>query len=309
MLDTVLERSNLRRAFERVQANGGCRGADGMTLGRFAANLESELDRLQDRLLRRVYHPFPLLQIHVPKKSGGLRPLCVPTVRDRVAQTAVDQVVRPLFEAEFEDSSYAYRCGRSVRDAVRKVCELRDQGYRWLVDGDIDDCFGSLPHERLLSRLAHLLTDPDLFELFALWIRAEVYDGQRVFTLERGIPQGSVVSPLLANLLLDELDESLALFEQVIVRYADDFLVLCRDQSRAEGALEVTDALLDGLGLDLNRDKTAITHFGQGFKFLGALFVDDEVYLPMQRKKEPAAPRGLPPPLDLWTYLELRRAS
>jgi group II intron reverse transcriptase/maturase len=309
MLDAIVERSNLRRAFERVRENQGCRGADGMTVGQVAADLERELDRLQDRLLRRCYHPFPLLRIGVPKRSGGLRHLAVPTVRDRIVQTAVDQVVRPVFEAEFEDCSYAFRQGRSVRDAVRKVCELRERGYRWLVDADVDDCFGSIPHDRLLDRLARLPLDPYVLELFERWIRAEVYDGRRLFLAARGIPQGSVVSPLLANLFLDELDESLALFEQAVVRYADDFLVLCRDRERAEGALEVTDALLDSLGLALNRRKTEITSFAHGFKFLGALFVDDDVYLPFRQTREEPDPPGLPPPLDLWTYLELKHGE
>jgi retron-type reverse transcriptase len=156
MLDAILERGNLRRAVERVQENYGCRGADGMTVGQFASNLECELDRLQDRLLRRCYQPFPLLQFAIPKRSGGERLLRVPTVRDRVVQTAVDIVVRPVFEAEFEDCSFAFRQGRSVRDAVRQVCELREQGYRWLVDADIDDCFGSISYARLLDRLRRL---------------------------------------------------------------------------------------------------------------------------------------------------------
>ena len=130
-----------------------------------------------------------------------------------------------------------------------------------------------------------------------------------MFTSERGIPQGSVVSPLLANLSLDELDESFVLLEQVIVRYADDFLVLCRDQDRAEGALEVTDALLDGLGLGLNRTKSTVASFDQGFKFLGALFLHDEVYLPFPHHQEEGQRPTLPPPLDLWTYLELRASQ
>ena len=310
MRELITERANLRRAFEKVRENGGCRGADGMTVGQFAADLDRELDRLQDRLLRRCYHPFPLLSIPVPKRSGGVRRLCVPTVRDRVAQTAVDLVVRPVFEAEFEDCSYAFRQGRSVRDAVRKVCELRERGYRWLIDADIDDCFGSIPHDRLIERLARLPLGEDVLRLFELWIRTEVFDGRTLDVPDRGIPQGSVVSPLLANLFLDQLDESFALFGQAVVRYADDFLVLCRNQEQAEGALEVTDSFLDSLGLCLDREKTALTSFGHGFKFLGALFVDDEVYLPFRqdKKEEPARPR-LPPPLDLWTYLELRRAS
>lgn len=307
MIDEILDRKNLHRAFLHVQENHGCRGADGMTLEQFAGDLDWELDRLQDRLLRRRYQPFPLLQIAVPKRSGGERLLRIPTLRDRVAQTAVDLVVRPLFEAEFEDCSYAFRQGRSVRDALRKVCELRDQGFRWLLDADIDDCFGSIPHERLLERLGRLEIDEYVLHLFDLWVKAEVYDGRRVFTPERGLPQGSVVSPLLANLFLDELDESFVLFEQAIVRYADDFLVLCRDRQSAEGALEVTDALLEGLGLELEREKSSIASFDQGFKFLGALFVADTVYLPLaQRAEERHRLPRLPAPLDLWTYLELK---
>jgi group II intron reverse transcriptase/maturase len=307
MWEDIAERANLRRAVEKVRDNGGCRGADGMTVGRFAADLDRELDRLQDRLLRRCYHPFPLLQIPVPKRGGGVRRLCVPTVRDRVVQTAVDLVVRPVFEAEFEDCSYAFRQGRSVRDAVRKVCELRERGYRWLIDADIDDCFGSIPHVRLLERLARLPREKEVLRLFELWVRPEVYDGRTLTVPDQGIPQGSVVSPVLANLFLDQLDESLALFGQAVVRYADDFLILCRNQEQAEGALEVTDSLLDSLGLSLNRGKTALTSFGHGFKFLGALFVDDEVYLPWQQQEKPeSTPPRLPPPLDLWTYLELR---
>lgn len=309
MLDEILARSNLRLAFEHVQENHGCRGADGMTVGHFAADLEREIDRLQDRLLRRCYQPYPLLRFSIPKRNGGERHLCVPTVRDRVVQTAVDLVVRPLFEAEFENCSYAFRAGRSVRDAVRKICELRDQGYRWLVDADIDSCFDKIPQEKLLIRLERLELDPYVFGLFERWIRAEIYDGHRLFTAERGIPQGSVVSPLLANLFLDELDESFIFLEQVIVRYADDFLVLCRNQDRAEGALEVTDALLDGLGLSLNRTKSAVASFDQGFKFLGALFLHDEVYLPFAHPQVEGQHLPLPPPLDLWAYLELKHAG
>lgn len=309
MLDEILERETLRRAFWRVRDNHGCRGADGMTVDHFEADLEQEIDRLQDRLLRDCYHPYPLLEISIPKRSGGARRLCIPTVRDRVAQTAADLVVRPVFEAEFEDCSYAFRRGRSTRDAVRKICELREQGYRWLLDADIHDCFDTIPHDRLLARLARLSLEAEVLRLFESWVRTEVYDGKRLHSPACGIPQGSVVSPLLANLFLDELDETFALFEQVIVRYADDFLILCRDRDRAEGALEVTDALLDGLGLALNREKTAVTSFAHGFKFLGALFVDDEVYLPYARHKEETPPPALPPPLDLWTYLELKHGG
>ncbi|MGH9363603.1 MAG: reverse transcriptase domain-containing protein, partial [Thermoanaerobaculia bacterium] len=156
-------------------------------------------------------------------------------------------------------------------------------------------------------RAARLPLDPYVLELLSLWVRAEVYDGRRVYRMRQGIPQGAVISPMLANLFLDELDENLALFGQKVVRYADDFLVLCKNPSAAVEALELTDYLLEELELELNRDKTAITSFDQGFKFLGALFVKDTVYLPLDpRKPQESPPPWLPPPLDLLGYLELR---
>jgi group II intron reverse transcriptase/maturase len=306
MLDEIISRRTLYESFARVRENGGCRGADGVTLQDFAANLETELDSLQDRLLRRRYHPFPLLRFEVPKSGNRVRHLSVPTVRDRVLQTAVYRVTREIFEAEFEECSYAFREGRSVRNAVHRIDELRRQGFRWVVDADIEGFFDNIDHERLIERLARLPLDPYVLKLFGLWIRCELYDGRTIHRPARGIPQGSVVSPSLANLFLDELDENLALFEQTLVRYADDFVVLCKRPEGAEHALEITDYLLEELGLALNREKTRITSFEQGFKFLGAVFLNDAVYLPFDRPKREMVTPWLPPPLDLLTYLELR---
>jgi RNA-directed DNA polymerase len=309
MLDQLASRKTLRQAFERVWANGGCRGADGMSVHDFAADLETELGRLEDRLLRRRYRPFPLLRFAVGKRGGGTRHLCVPTVRDRVAQTATLLVTQDLFEAELEESSYAYRRGRSVRSAIHRVQELRDQGYRFLVEADVDGFFDNLPHARLFTRLRRLRLDPYVADLFESWVRVEVYDGERVFPLTRGVPQGSVVSPMLANLFLDELDESLAELGQTTVRYADDLLVLAKSATDAALALELTDLLVAELGLSLNREKTITTSFDQGFRFLGVTFLKNDVYVPFDRPKpEPMTP-SLPPPLDLWSYLELRALS
>lgn len=309
MLDEILSRRTLYQAFERIRDNGGCRGADGVSLGDFAENLEQELDNLQDRLIRRIYHPYPLLRFEIPKSESKVRALCVPAVRDRVLQTAVYLVTRPLFEAEFEACSYAYREGRSVRDAVRRIDELRRKGFHWVVDADIDSFFDSIPHDRLIARLARLPLDPYVRTLFERWIRAELYDGHRIYPLQRGIPQGSVVSPMLANLFLDELDENLALFGQTLVRYADDFLVLCKSPEQAAEALELTDYLLEEMDLRLNEEKTRTTSFAQGFKFLGAIFLGEAVYLPFDRPEKKWNNPKLPPPLDLQTYLELRNVE
>lgn len=305
LFQQVTARKTLVAAFERVRERGGCRGADGMTVGDLAANVEHELGRLEDRLIRGRYRPFPLLAFDVAKGSG-VRRLSVPTVRDRIAQTAVYLATREVFEAEYEEVSHAYRQGRSVRTAVHRVNELREQGFRFLVHADIDAFFDNIPHPRLLDRLRRLRLDPEVERLFALWIDAEIYDGQRIVPLGRGVPQGSVVSPMLANLFLDELDENLALFGQAVVRYADDILVLCKSPEEAAAALELTDYLVAELELHLNRDKSTTTSFEQGFEFLGATFVKDSIYLPFERHKPDPRPPWLPPPLDLWTYLELR---
>jgi group II intron reverse transcriptase/maturase len=304
--DRLTSRSTLYEAFARVYDNHGCRGADGVTVEQFAANLEAELDHLQGALLRGSYRPFPLLRFQIPKATSGLRSLCVPTVRDRVLQSAVFLITRETFEAEFEDTSHAYRLGRSVRTAIHQIHRLRDQGYLWVVDADIDGFFDSIPHQPLLARLRRLGFDPRLDRLFTQWMQAEVYDGRRIFRLTRGVPQGAVVSPLLANLFLDELDENLALFGRTAVRYADDFVVLCKSAEDAGEALELTDYLLAELQLHLNREKTRTTSFEQGFQFLGAFFLEASTFLPFDRPKPERTPPALPPPLDLLTYLELR---
>ena len=306
-LEAVLDRSNFLAAFGHVAENGGCRGADGVTIGEFRERLVEGLDFLEASVRRRVYVPFPLLRIEVPKRSGqGVRVLAIPTVRDRVLQTAVDRIVRPIFEAEFESSSYAYREGRSVADAVARVVELRDQGFLYAVDADIDACFDSIPHDALLARLTRLPLDPPIRRLFERWVRAEAWDGSRLFDLDLGIPQGSTVSPLLANLFLDQLDERLAAAGCQAVRYADDFLVLCRSPSDAERALALSEEILAGLALALDAEKTRVTSFDQGFRFLGATFLRDGIYRPWKTERREPANVTLPPPLDLATYIALR---
>lgn len=309
-VDLLTSRGTLYRAWQRVWENGGCRGADGVTLGRFRDHLEWELDSIQDSLLRHCYRPVPLLRFEVPKGDGaGPRDLAVPSVRDRVVQSAVYLVTGERFEEEMEDSSFAYRKGRSVRDAVAAIRDLRDRGYRWVLDADIVAFFDRVDHHLLFDRLHRLDLDPFVERLFHLWIEPEVYDGRSIRTLTQGIPQGAVVSPTLANLYLDQLDEELAAAGQIAVRYADDLVLLCKNEEDAAAALELTDDLLEDLALDLHPDKTHIRSFDLGFKFLGALFVGDSIFLPFAKHKEPNASPTLPPPLDLRTYLELKAVT
>ena len=312
---------NLQAAFERVAANAGCRGSDGMTIARFANRLESNLRNLRNDLLHQRYHPYPLMRFPIPRRNvpgmmltlptatatPNYRYLSVPTVRDRVAQTAVFLVTRPIFEAEFEQVSHAYREGRGVRTAVDDILSWVKKGYRYAVDADIDGYFDNIDHDLLFRKVERLLPDENIQRLIYKWVKAEIYDGERIYTLEKGIPQGSVISPPLANLFLDELDETLLSFGMKLVRYADDFLILCKSPEEAQDAIEVTDMLLDDLKLDLNPLKTKIVSFDKGFKFLGAIFLTDGVYLPFPKKRQKDAnPPKLPPLLTLKRYLELR---
>ncbi|MFH1060654.1 MAG: group II intron reverse transcriptase/maturase [Pseudomonadota bacterium] len=256
----------LLQAWEKVRANQGAAGGDGQTIASFDRNLTPNLDKLRASLLEGSYRPGPLRRVDIPKKSGGLRTLAIPPVRDRVAQTAMTQALTPILEPEMEDCSFAYRPGRSVAMAVHRVSRHYREGFRWVVDGDIDDYFDSVPHDRLLALLGKYCTDARVLDLVALWLRAHCQQG-------RGLPQGSPLSPLLANLYLDEVDEAIAGFGVRLVRFADDFVVLCKGRQKAGQALERIAELLRERGLTLHPEKTRLVSFDQGFKFLGHLFV------------------------------------
>jgi len=268
----VCRPGSLRAAWERVEESDGCAGIDGVTLARFARRLEAELERLRVELLAGVYRALPLLRFAVPKGDGGERLLCIPAVRDRVAQHAVIGGIGPVFEAEFEACSFAYRRGRSVRQALREVERWREAGYVWVVEADITAYFDNIDHGLLLERAGELVRDASVLRLIEGWVAARVYDGRRLQTMRKGVPQGSPISPLLANLYLDSFDEEVNAGGRKLVRFADDFLILCRTKPKAEQALHLTRRLMESLQLTLRADRTRVTNFAAGFKYLGAVF-------------------------------------
>ena len=283
-LKAVLADANLFAAWAKVKENRGRSGADGVSIGQFEQALLANMATLRDEVFHGLYRPQPLLRIHIPKEGGGTRPLSIPSVRDRVLQTAVTLVLTPRFEAEFEECSFAYRQGRSVDQAVRRVIRLRDAGYRWVVDADIEAFFDEIDHDLLLQEVARLVDDAAILKLIRLWLKSTVVDGDHRFRFRKGVPQGSPISPLLSNLYLDHLDERFLNSETCLVRFADDFLILCKTREHAEAALEMTEEVLEELRLNLNEDKTRLVNFDQGLRFLGVHFVRSLV-LKSKRKK------------------------
>jgi CRISPR-associated protein Cas1 len=268
----ALDERNLVEAWERVRSNDGAAGVDGQTVQDFGTHALARLQSLRDDVLQGRYRPRALLRVNIPKSGGRMRHLAVPSVRDRVLQTALAQVLRPLLEPHFEEASYGYRGGRSVAMAIARIVRLRDEGLRHVVDGDIEDFFDRIQHRLLLQQLYRLVPDDAVQELVALWLAAIVQDGPRAWLLERGVPQGSPLSPLLANLYLDGFDERLLAAGHRLVRYADDFVILCADAGQARRALDDARAALVDLQLRMNAAKTRLTHVEQGFTFLGVRF-------------------------------------
>lgn len=256
----------LMGAWDRVRANAGAAGGDGVTVRRFEREAPRRIARLAEALADGGYSPGPIRRVQIPKPAGGLRSLAIPCVGDRVVQTSAHLALGPLFESEFEPVSFAYRPGRGVEDAVRKVDALRREGFVWLLDADIEGFFDNVPHQGLLDRLAQSLAAGPLSALISLWLTHAAPMG-------RGLAQGSPISPLLANLYLDRADEALQGRGLRLVRFADDFVLLAKDRGGAEAARALAGRVLGDLGLSLNPDKTRVVSFDQGFKFLGHLFV------------------------------------
>ncbi len=272
LLGQVLDRANLNRAWRQVKANGGAPGIDGMTVEAFPAWVGANWPTIRQAILWGTYRPSPVRRVEIPKASGGKRPLGIPTVLDRVIQQAILQVLGPMWDPEFSESSFGFRPGRNAHGAVKQVRELIDTGRRWAVDVDLAKFFDTVDHRIVMSRLARKLEGQPLLVLIGRYLRAGVMvNGNRQPTRE-GVPQGGPLSPLLANIVLDDFDRMLEQRGHRFARYADDFVVLVRSEKAARRAMTGLCRFLERrLKLRINPDKSRIVKSTEleylGFRF------------------------------------------
>ncbi|MFQ5799978.1 MAG: group II intron reverse transcriptase/maturase [Bacteroidota bacterium] len=280
LIDKVYRDQNLFMAFRKVAANGGAAGVDHVGIERFDEWLIPNLEKLSEQLRDGSYHPQAIRRQWIPKPgSKERRPLGIPTVRDRVVQTALRNALEPIFEKDFAEQSYGFRPNRGCKGALARVDELLKNGYTHVVDADLKSYFDTIPHERLMALIQNKVSDSRVLELIEMFLKQRVLEGLSVWTPERGSPQGAVISPLLSNIYLDPLDHLMAENGHEMVRYADDFVILCRTREDAERALKVVQQWTAQAELTLHPDKTHIVEMAEGrFDFLGYTFTREHRY-------------------------------
>lgn len=276
LIDKVYAERTLELAWAKVRSNAGGSGVDNITIARFAKDCPRGLLDLKEQLRKASYQPRPVKRVWIPKPgTKEKRPLGIPTVRDRIVQTALRLVIEPIFEHRFAEHSYGFRPGRGCKDALRRVQTLLDEGYTWIVDADLKAYFDTIPKDRLMSRVEERIADTRVLTLIRSYLDQGVMEELTLHDpTERGTPQGAVISPLLSNIYLDPLDHHLAAHGVQMVRYADDFVLLCRSEDEAKAALAHVQAWVSENDLTLHPEKTHIVDATQpgGFDFLGYHF-------------------------------------
>ena len=273
LMDKVYAPDTLEASFNEVAENKGAAGVDHVTIERFARDRDANLKSLSEALRNGSYRPQAIRRHYIPKPgTQEKRPLGIPTVRDRVVQTALRKVLEPIFERDFAAQSYGFRPQRGCKDALRRVDELLKAGYIHVVDADLKSYFDTIPKDRLLTLLKQKVVDGRILTLIEGFLEQSVLDGAREWTPEQGTPQGAVISPLLSNIYLDSLDHLMAQRGFEMVRYADDFVVLCRSRQEAEAALVEVQQWTASAGLTLHPTKTRVVNARKGFEFLGYRF-------------------------------------
>ncbi|RKX76910.1 MAG: group II intron reverse transcriptase/maturase [Spirochaetes bacterium] len=285
LYDRLLHGKTLYEAFKRVKASGGTGGIDHQDIESFESSIAYNIQLLVEELRNKTYKPLPVKRVEIPKGNGKMRLLGIPAVRDRVVQQALLTILQPIYEEDFHPSSYGYRPGRSSHQAISKASLfVRQYDLRHVVDMDLSRCFDTLKHDLIIKFMRKRVTDNSILSLVEKFLKSGVMrDNVKEESLE-GSPQGGVISPLLANIYLNEFDQFMMKRNYRIVRYADDILIMCPSQRSATHALEVaSDFLEKTLLLTVNRDKTHITHSDSGIKFLGVVILSS--YTLVQEEK------------------------
>lgn len=257
------------KAFKAVRKNRGAAGIDKVSIKMFESNLAENLLSLMKGLKQGTYMPTPLKRVHIPKGKGKTRPLGIPSVKCRVAQEVIRRLINSTFESRFHVNSIGFRNGRNCHQAVERLLQYAEQGYRFSVDVDIKGFFDNIPHKLILESIYARISDGNILNLIEKFLNSGVMEEGVLTPTTKGTCQGGVISPLLSNIVLNHLDWSLEEQGFRFVRYADDFVILCKTKPEAERALNFTRAFLKDMGLEDNPEKTKIRHFSEGFDFLG----------------------------------------
>jgi RNA-directed DNA polymerase len=282
LIDNVYDPKTLKAAWKKVASNRGAAGVDKISIERFRSKASFYLAELERELQDGTFKPSAVKRVHIPKDGKKTRPLGIPTVKDRIVQTALKMVLEPIFDKEFLPISYGFRPGRGCKDALREVDQLLKEGYTWVVDADVKSYFDSIPHDRLMERIKERVSDGKVLHLIKLFLKQDILEGMKLWNPISGTPQGAVLSPLLANVYLHQLDLALHQSGFKMARYADDWVVLCRNKDEAKTALSLIQSWIADNGLELSPEKTHIGSSlkpGHGFEFLGYRFEEGHRYV------------------------------
>lgn len=267
----ILSRSSLTLAWEVVRSKKGAPGIDDITVSRWGRNWEANIERLLTQLQQGTYHPRKPRRILVTEKGGKTREISLLTVSDKVLQKSFQYAIEPEFEKRFLNCSHAYRPNRSTATAIQQLLNYRDQGLLWVLDADLLDCFNQIDHQVLLALFQRVIKDPFVIDLLKKWL----ITGRKFKKQALGIPQGAVISPLMCNIYLHQLDAKMTCARWHYIRYADDFVVFAKTQAQIEHAMELVQNKLQDLKLEFHPVKTRISNFEEGFNFLGVDFKDN----------------------------------
>jgi RNA-directed DNA polymerase len=287
LIDKVYRIENLEKAYKAVRANNGAPGIDGVTVEAYGQNLQEELNQLHHELKTGMYEPKPVLRVEIPKADGSKRPLGIPTVKDRVVQQALLNILQPIFEPDFHPSSYGYRPGRSCHQAVAKAEMLINKyGLSYVVDMDLSKCFDRLNHELILEGVNRKVSDGSILKLIKKFLKAGVMKDGAWEETDLGSPQGGVISPLLTNIYLDRFDQEMKKLGIRIVRYADDILLFAKTYQEAKKYQQIaTEFLEQELKLTVNREKTHLTDNQKGVAYLGFVIYSKHVCISPKKLK------------------------